>query len=40
MTRFDFSTPKNRSDSYWRFVHGFDNIDSDPKDWPILEIRE
>lgn len=40
MTPFDVATKKNRDDAYWRFCHGFDNIQTEPKDWPIIESEK
>lgn len=30
------STKEDRSNGYWRFVHGFDSIEENPKGWPII----
>lgn len=33
---YDKAADINRSDPYWRFEHGFDNIDPNPCGWPIV----
>lgn len=37
---YDVATKEHLFDAFWRWEHGFDNIDPQPKGWPIIAEKK